>query len=226
MRSTLLLVAALAACTPAASAPARPTFDIEGRSVALLERDEDDGTPEAFCSGTWVSDEHVLTAAHCVADLPLGGRLEFATRADVLDDHGRVREPFLGREALVVARDRDHDLALLRALPGARHYVARLSAAPVRVGEHVQAMGHPLGLWFSFSSGNVASLRSIDAGDGHASLWLQATAPISPGNSGGGLFNDEGELVGVCSRMLPRGQALNFWIPGEYIAPFLRKAGL
>jgi S1-C subfamily serine protease len=52
--------------------------------------------------------------------------------------------------------------------------------------------------------------------------WIQATAPISPGNSGGGLFDAEGDLVGVCSRAAGgRAQALNFWVHVMYVQALL-----
>ena len=87
-------------------------------------------------------------------------------------------------------------------------------------GSFAQAMGHPMGLWFSYSSGDVAAVRTTTAGLESPITWIQATVPISPGNSGGGLFNAQGDLIGIASRARTgRAQLLNLFVPIEYALP-------
>jgi tetratricopeptide (TPR) repeat protein len=89
---------------------------------------------------------------------------------------------------------------------------ARLGqASRLKVGEPVYAVGAPQGLELSLSEGIVSQLR------GGPPPLIQTTAAISPGSSGGGLFNSYGELVGITSFYLKEGQGLNFAVPVEWV---------
>ncbi len=84
-------------------------------------------------------------------------------------------------------------------------------------GEEVVAFGAPLGLSFTPSEGIVSGVRTgnelDDVGaEGHQGTWIQTTAPISPGNSGGPLVNRQGEVVAVNTMSFRYGQNLNFAI--------------
>jgi S1-C subfamily serine protease len=85
-------------------------------------------------------------------------------------------------------------------------------------------MGHPLGLFWSYSRGQVAAIRFRAFGDEEAMSWVQATAPVSPGNSGGGLFDEDGSLIGICHGVLTKGQSLNLFVHPDYIRKFLAEA--
>ena len=109
------------------------------------------------------------------------------------------------------AGDPDKDLCLLTA-PGLAAKPARLGkAARLKVGEPVYAVGAPQGLELSLSEGIVSQLR------GGPPPLIQTTVAISQGSSGGGLFNAEGELVGITTFYLKDGQSLNFALPVEWI---------
>ena len=82
----------------------------------------------------------------------------------------------------------------------------------LKVGERVYAVGSPKGLELSLSEGIVSQLR------GGPPPIIQTTAAVSPGSSGGGLFNAEGELVGITTFQMEEGQNLNFALPVEWIA--------
>lgn len=221
------LVLTLLGCT-STRADAEPTRDhaagaaaLSGMTVALVRSDGDGGV-YASCSGVWVSTRTILTARHCVESAVEA----YVTRDDV-HPHGAftVSDAMVPRGAIVYAVDEAHDLALLRAvLPPSGHDVAHLRIGDVQQGMRVQTMGHPRKYWFSYSSGDVAAVREFDlAGDGDV-LWIQATAPISTGNSGGGLFDSEGALVGVTDAVNGDGQQLNFFVHPRYIAPLLAAA--
>jgi hypothetical protein len=79
------------------------------------------------------------------------------------------------------------------------------------VGEPVYAVGAPQGLELSLSEGIVSQLR------GGPPPLIQTTVAISQGSSGGGLFNAEGELVGITTFYLKDSQNLNFAVPVEWI---------
>jgi S1-C subfamily serine protease len=122
--------------------------------------------------------------------------------------------------ANVVHRDRWNDICVLvpQTQLGAPPAVLE-SAATLRVGAPVFAVGAPLGLELSLSAGLVSQLR---AEVGPARLPpIQITAPISPGSSGGGLFDAEGRLVGITTSQAREGQNLNFAVPADVVADAL-----
>lgn len=142
------------------------------------------------------------------------GQNRLATNHHVIANADRivVRHGDEQHEAIVESSDAGHDLALLQA-PG-------ISGAPVtladstrlRIGETVYAIGSPRGLELSLSEGIVSSLRQT--ADGAA---IQTTAPISPGSSGGGLFDAQGRLLGLTTAQVVNGQNLNFAVPVEWL---------
>src|SRR6185369_2980916 len=83
----------------------------------------------------------------------------------------------------------------------------------VKVGERVYTVGAPQGLELSLAEGIVSSKRTIDGG-----RFVQTSAPMSSGSSGGGLFDAYGHLVGITTSMLKNSQNLNFAIPAEEYA--------
>jgi tetratricopeptide (TPR) repeat protein len=113
--------------------------------------------------------------------------------------------------ATLFAEDADKDVCLLDA-KGLTGKPAQLGkAAGLKVGVPVYAVGAPKGLELSLSDGIVAQLR------GGPPPFIQTTAAISPGSSGGGLFDGEGRLVGLTTLYIEGGQSLNFAMPVEWI---------
>lgn len=219
----LLVVAALAGCvqsspaavvTPDEMTRAVSVDEIESMTVAVVQIDED-GEAGAYCSGTWVSADAILTAAHCVADMDLGDPIDYVVRADLTPGMDRAMSSHRGR---LVALDGTHDLALVRVTLAPSHRAAGI-ATDAHAGQPVQTTGAPLGLWYSYSVGVVAAIRVLD---GEHVVYVQSTAPISPGNSGGALFDRDGNLLGVCHGYFPRGENLNLYVHAQYVQAFLR----
>ena len=155
--------------------------------------------------GKLVTNHHVVKSA-----LKTGSfAIEFA-----LDDGTVVRDFLVGG-----CRDeRGIDLCLLKlpVKPKSWFTPSRYKASP---GETVYTIGHPQGLDFSITNGIVSALRE--------SLTkvqeLQISAPISPGNSGGPVFNSFGTLVGVASKFHKDGQNLNFGIQAGEVSAYLSR---
>ena len=84
------------------------------------------------------------------------------------------------------------------------------NSSSLAVGDKVFAIGSPKGLENSISEGMVSGIRKI--GENKRNM-IQITASISPGSSGGAVFNDNGELVGISSMKVTDGENLNFMIP-------------
>ena len=121
--------------------------------------------------------------------------------------------------ALVKDYDAQRDMALLKVNTSYAVPFLTISDALPKQGEAVIAIGNPKGLSGSVSSGIVAAIREMDN-----NLWVQFTAPISPGSSGGALLNLKGEVVGMPTLQYREGQNLNFGVPSTVLAQFLRSA--
>lgn len=226
----LLSLTVVACCGPRPAPAAAPMTtaascqvgDLLAKTVALVTP-KDDGSMRAYCSGVWVGKRTILTAAHCVADIEGGEAVLYATRDDVYD--GDAERPFVPRMAAVLAVDAGHDLATVLVASAPVHPVALVGTERLEAGQHVDAVGHSLGLWWSFSSGQIAATRigGLDRWD-EALHWTQATVPISPGNSGGGLWDEDGHLIGITSASFTRGQNLNIFIGPQHLAAMVKGA--
>jgi S1-C subfamily serine protease len=132
--------------------------------------------------------------------------------------------------------DPSRDIALVRLSRVPSTVVPlKLSSLPTKKGEQVTAVGAPLGLSFSASDGIVSSIRAgseinqlftaFGANTSYAGSWIQTTAPISHGNSGGPLVNGKGEVVGMNTLRDPRGDNLGFAISAADIRQILDESG-
>jgi serine protease Do len=120
----------------------------------------------------------------------------------------------------VLAADEDRDLAVIRIHTPRK--LPRLSlgdSREVRPGDPVVAIGHPLGLEDTVSNGLVSAVRVVDP----RLTLLQISAPIAPGSSGGPLFNERGEVIGVAAAVSTQGQNLNFGVPATYLEALLTR---
>lgn len=237
---SIALALFVAACTPAAAPSKSATVtpeEIRSKTVALVSpvyqdpESEDESRSfksfDAYCSGVWVSENEILSANHCVSDKAVGDWVFFSQSEDVFTDGTILRHVVMARSASLKRRDSKHDLALLEAEPGPQHGTATVST-DVKIGEPAEAMGQSLGiLWWTYSSGIVSSIRQLDPeilakGPLDPNMtWVQTTAPVSGGNSGGGLFDVSGNLIGVCHGGFRAGQNLNIYIHPSYVSEFL-----
>jgi hypothetical protein len=158
-------------------------------------------------------------------------------------DHDKKEYPSEGFLAVLPTKD----MCLLRINPGSR----KLRALPIAEklpmqGETIYTFGAPLGLENTVSSGMVSSTRTgqevsdLVAGMGAGkeyyqkvmgydldANWIQITAPISPGNSGGPLINIRGEVLGLNTWKYggTQGENLNFSISALHLKKFIADTG-
>jgi S1-C subfamily serine protease len=113
----------------------------------------------------------------------------------------------------MVAVDEKADLVkVVVNLPGGVPHYLPVSGARPEAGVRVIVMGSPLGLEHTATDGMVSAIRTIrDRGE-----FLQISAPISPGSSGGPVVNMAGQVIGIATFQV-RGQNLNFAVPGYRI---------
>ncbi len=115
--------------------------------------------------------------------------------------------------AKVIVADEVYDLCKLQGDAVDAPAVQLGSAESLRIGQKVYALGAPQGLDLTISDGIISSLRDLD-GTGKI---IQTTTPISPGSSGGGLFDAAGKLIGITTFQHRSGQNLNFAVPVDWI---------
>ena len=103
-------------------------------------------------------------------------------------------------EAKYVGGDEDYDIAVIKVEAADLQPVTLGDSSSLNVGDHVLAIGNPLGeLTFSMSGGMVSCVNRAINVDGTPFNMIQTDASINPGNSGGPLFNQYGEVVGIVS---------------------------
>jgi hypothetical protein len=126
--------------------------------------------------------------------------------------------------------DPARDLALLRIKPTKDLPTLKLGDSDaVSAGDQIVAIGNPLGVFdYSVTSGLISQVRPVcgkqDVAAQHCKqelTVLQISAAISPGSSGGPLFNQFGDVVGITTAIITAGQNINLAVPGNYLKPLI-----
>jgi tetratricopeptide (TPR) repeat protein len=166
-------------------------------SIAMILVYDGDAKPLAQGSGVVLSEYVVVTNFHVV---------ENAHAIYVEIGNNRYEIKYLKYSDVL-------DLAFLVSIePVSGNPVSIGSTDGLAVGDRVFAIGNPKGLELTLSDGLISSFR-----DESGVRYIQTTAPISPGSSGGGLFDDRGRLVGLTTFTMINSQNLNFAIPVEML---------
>ena len=142
-----------------------------------------------------------------------------ATNYHVIEGASSLKVGFSSREKYddveIIATDEDKDLAILK-IKGFDLPIVRLgNSNNVTIGEKVIAIGNPLGLINTLTSGIISANGIRD--DIADFPVIQTTTPISPGNSGGPLLNMKGEVIGITTWRRIGGENLNFAVPINYL---------
>ena len=116
-------------------------------------------------------------------------------------------------KATIEFLDEETDIALLKTDEAIIPMIDFANNSSKQTGEKVYAIGSPLGLENSISEGIISGTR-----EKNGVFLIQTTAPISPGNSGGGLFDSEGKLIGITTFKLKGGENLNFAIDSSFVS--------
>jgi tetratricopeptide (TPR) repeat protein len=179
-----------------AESDAQRVFQLVAPSVVTILALDEKGRVEGQGSGVIVAAGRIVTNCHVVRD------------ARALKVRSTQRES----DAVWVTMDSSRDLCLLTS--------SSVDAQPVRirrqrelaVGERVFAVGNPLGFELSVSEGLVSLIAPV-----RGERVLVTTAAESPGSSGGGLFDTEGQLVGITTAVMAVGQNVSLALPAAWI---------
>ena len=114
----------------------------------------------------------------------------------------------------VLFLDEKYDLAFLEAPKGIDMPEVEIGGqSGIHEGDKVLAVGHPLGLSFTFTQG-IISNKAQEAG---AVSYIQHDAALNPGNSGGPLIDGEGRIIGINTFIIKDGQNMGFSLPVNYL---------
>jgi putative serine protease PepD len=168
---------------------------------AVTAEGEDEGT------GIVVNDEGlILTNGHVIT-----GASSIEVSAD-----GRSED---ARAATLVGEEANSDLALIRVNPSGLGLkpLTLASSSTVQVGDSVYAIGNPYGLSETLTRGIVSALgREISAPDGaRITGAIQTDAALNPGNSGGPLLDEQGQVIGVNSQIASDATSVGGSQPGS-----------
>lgn len=185
--------------------PALTTAEIAKRvspSVVVVEGKTDSG--DVLGSGFIVStDGKIITNLHVIRDMKTT-KVQLAN-GEIFDS------------VSVLAIDERRDLAVVQ-IPGFNLPVLDLGDSDaLAVGESAVIVGSPRGLEGTVTAGILSSVRDTGAGF----KVLQTDAAVNPGNSGGPLVNNKGQVIGVVSFKLRSAEGLNFAVPINYVRGML-----
>jgi TPR repeat protein len=174
-----------------------------------------DVSPSGFGSGLLIKGGYVVTCWH------------------VVDKATKISISFQGKDfsASVVQKDAGNDIAILR-VDGAEAGATLSFADSVKLGAQVFTMGFPhpglQGSDVKFTTGSISGLT----GPGNTPVYFQISVPVQSGNSGGPLFDEYGNLVGIVAAKLNSlvtlaatgdlTQNVNYAIKSDYLVPLLK----
>jgi len=201
----LLLICLSAIALPAQSKEIREIYNSAKQSVALILTYDAKGMPLAIGSGFFIEKDKLITNYHVI-----DGAANAVVRTIGSESQHEVKETVSYSEAM--------DIAILR-VDTERTPLPTKATQDQQIGDKVIAIGNPKGLEGSVSEGIISGLRPVDD-----FKVYQITAPISPGSSGGPLFDQDGNVIGITTASITDGQNLNFAIP-VVLVDRLKKSG-
>lgn len=201
-RHTLLAALLLAVFTVHAKTGGE-IYEQAAKSTVVVRNVGANGKPQSMGSGVVLADGEVVTNCHVVKG------------ASQL----RVRIKDKEYPATLRYSDWDRDVCSVSVAGLNAPAVTVGSTRSLKVGAKVYAIGAPKGLELTLSDGIVSSLREVEGG-----RYIQTTAAISPGSSGGGLFDENGTLIGLTTFYYAEGQNLNFAVPVEWIKELAKRS--
>jgi S1-C subfamily serine protease len=158
-----------------------------------------DGVPLGFGSGVVIAPDTLVTNCHVLSK---------ARRVAVKHDRTSI-------DARLELWDPPRDVCQIRAPDLGAPAVRLGDAEQLKVGQNVYAIGNPQGLNLTMSAGLLSSIRRNER---HQIVLLQTSAAISRGSSGGGLFDEDGVLIGLTTiGSTGDAQNLNFAIPVDWV---------
>jgi serine protease Do len=199
-RSGLVAAGALLACSVSAQAMSpEDLYRTISPSIWLVRALDADGVPVRSGSAVVTAPETLLTNCHV---------LRQAKRIVISNDN-------VQHGARLQHIDVERDLCQITARNLRAPAVPIGETERLAVGQKVYALGNPLGIERTLSDGLISALHRTE--QRRELVMIQTSAPISPGSSGGGLFDAQGRLIGITTSQTREGQNINFAIPIDWM---------
>lgn len=220
--------------------------DIKMQTVALVRTVHDRNGKELtvpYCTGVWVNSDVILTADHCalsgaraalveegmdpddaeeaLEELgPTGAPISYIVERDVVAPFVQPTQIYGGT---VIAADEEHDLALVRVGKGSPpHHVARLAQRIPHVGAPVHVVGQTIGLYWTYTPATVGNVYSeIRAAPTKHGPFIELIGSMNKGNSGGGAWDEDGNLIGMAD-FIPPVPGIVFFVHVDTIRAFMK----
>lgn len=242
---TLLILLAFVGCCSASTPPivsqapkltTHELVEMTSNATAVLYNDG------GICSAVWITNDVMVSAYHCVnhsykkqlmidededdsvvPDAPIGFTMHYLNRNEQTEP-GQEAKP--SHNSQLLSYSRAHDLVLLIDKTALPHGVVAIATKRAEVGDRIEIVGAPVDLEYTYVEGIVSGYREDMSNVGVEDIsgpFLQVSAPIFFGNSGGGVFDRQGRLLGIASFMTPRNVMIGFYIPTSKIYSLLAK---
>lgn len=204
-RIVILIICIILLVSSAHAKLIRDIYKESKQSIALILTYDSRGMPLAIGSGFFIEADKLVTNYHVI-----DGASTAVVRTIGSERQHNVKETISYSEGM--------DIAIL--LVDIKRKPLHIKATQdQQIGDKVVAIGNPKGLEGSVSEGIISGLRKVDD-----FKVYQITAPISPGSSGGPLFDLQGNVIGITTASIIEGQNLNFAIP-VLLVDRLKKSG-
>jgi cytochrome c-type biogenesis protein CcmH/NrfG len=198
-RVCLVLAISLYLVSVALAQSARDIAEYASPSVVLIVAENPKGKPLSLGTGFFVREDVIATNYHVIR----GASRLYAKISG---------QSTMFRIEMIIATDAGKDLALIK-LRGIQGSPLHIADGHIGFGDEIYVLGNPEGLEGTFSQGNISGIRQL-----RGIRYLQISAPVSRGSSGGPVLNKSGEVVGIVVAQLTTGQNLNFAIPVSYLS--------
>jgi len=207
-------------------APSFPRM-ISGTVTILVNRgikvEKGVGYPDRVIgSGFFIDKRGYILTNHHVIESEVDPKYEGYSRLYI-----RLSESPAGEKipAKVVGYDKIFDLALIKAELTPEYVFGGWSGQTLTPGDRIYAIGSPAGLEKTITSGIISAMgrRLLQVGDS-----MQVDVPLNPGNSGGPLLDEKGDLIGIVFAGMQQFEGLNFAVPYSWVEkalPALFKGG-
>lgn len=186
------------------------------------------------------SDGYILTNNHIINSSDSSSYYEVSEATKVYVYLYNDETPY---EAEIIGTDEKTDLAVIKINKDNLTVAELGDSSSVKIGEFSMAIGNPLGMESSVTSGIISAVdRTVDGDDGNTYTLIQTDAAINSGNSGGALVNSEGKVIGINTLKLSGTgiEGMGFAIPindtidiytqliekGKVLRPYIGVAGI
>src|SRR5450830_463498 len=199
----LIMLELLSLSSMAFSASAEKVFQIASPSVVVVRVSDTKQKPIGLGSGVVVEKNKIITNCHVAeAQSKILLQVEYQGNSYSADVIGQLEE---------------YDLCLLHVNALNAPVASIKRASDLKIGQKVYAIGAPSGFELTLTDGLISSLRQFNDSE-----IIQTSAAISPGSSGGGLFDDNGLLIGITTFKIKGTEGINFAHLAEHIIELLK----